>query len=114
MQLLQAQKRKGINIMLSEPYNEESERCIKSSVPCMYHRYHVVHICGCGKLHSHSQGDCDAHRLHKIGIDIPSEYYYHGDTADMLFNRLQIYGLLPYGTKGLENVYDFMADTEKK
>ena len=50
---------------------------------CQYHRYHVVHVCGCGKLHSHSQADCDAHRrCTGESITLNSDQYVHGDTAD--------------------------------
>jgi hypothetical protein len=78
----------------------------------MYHRYHVVHICSCGKLYSHSQAECDEHRLHPIGIDLPSYYLEHGDTAKTLFDRISKWGLMPYGTEGYHNVYDYMANNE--
>jgi len=77
---------------------------------CLEHRYHVVTICGCGKLISHSQAECDEHRLHPNGINIPSEWYKHGDTASELFDRMSAYGLLPYGTEGFEAVYAVLAE----
>jgi hypothetical protein len=99
--------------MLSEPHDYQTEECINSSCPCLAHRYHVVHICGCGELYTHSQGDCNDHRLHPVGIDIPSRFYNHGETARGLFDKLMVYGLLPYGAKGLENVYSSMAEREE-
>ena len=55
---------------------------------CRYHRYHVVHICGCGEVISHSQADWDAHRHHNPQMrTIPSSLYRHGDTAETLLTR---------------------------
>jgi hypothetical protein len=99
--------------MYSEPDNSETNECVESETPCMMHRYHVVHICGCGTLHSHSQGDCNDHRLHPIGISIPARFCNHGETAHDLFDKLTVYGLLPYGTKGYENVYSYFAEHEE-
>ena len=94
------------------PAIKESIRCMQSNTPCIMHRYESVYICGCGQLISHSQGDWDEHRLHPIGISIPSEYYAHGDTAKDLFDRLSVYGELPYFDEGYRNVYNAIADTE--
>jgi hypothetical protein len=75
----------------------------------MMHRYNTVYLCSCGKLVSHSQGAWNDHRLHPNGISIPARYWNHGETARELFDKLQAYGLLPYGTPGLDNVYLFFA-----
>jgi hypothetical protein len=99
--------------MYNEPSNYETDCCIESNTPCVIHRYHVVHLCGCGKLYSHSQGDCNEHKLHPIGINIPSRFYNHGETAKQLLDKLQVYGLLPYGENGLNNVYFYFSDNEK-
>lgn len=79
---------------------------------CIMHRYNTVYLCGCGQLISHSQGDWNDHRLHPNGINIPSEYYHHGDTAQTLFDRLQVYGCLPYGTPGYNAVYDAISEAQ--
>lgn len=56
---------------------------------CMFHRYTAVHICPCGAVISHSQGDWDEHRLHirdnPDGYETFNSYIYeHGDTAEDL------------------------------
>lgn len=39
--------------------------------------YSIFHVCSCGKEYSHSQGDCDEHRLHPLPhLTYPIEYYY--------------------------------------
>jgi len=41
-----------------------------------YGYYDVFHICSCGTVYSHSQGDCDEHRLHALPHSTyPIEYY---------------------------------------
>lgn len=75
---------------------------------CVFHRYNQVHICTCGELISHSQADFDAHRLHAGFINIEAIHYNHGDTASILFDRMQGYGLLPYGTPEFEKVYNVL------
>ena len=41
-----------------------------------YGYYDVFHICSCGVVYSHSQGDCDEHRLHPLPHSTyPIEYY---------------------------------------
>jgi len=51
---------------------------------CLYHRYHVVHICACGKLIDHSQDTMDKHREHGGMEGYPSDLYKHGDTPEIL------------------------------
>ena len=81
---------------------------------CIYHRYQTVYICGGGKLVSHSQADWDVHRLHPNGINIDSKWYKHDDTASKLFDRMTVYGLLPYGTNEFDTVYSRMADLQEQ
>ena len=76
---------------------------------CMIHRYHIAHICECGHLLSHSQGDMNEHRHHEM-IDFAPEEYKHGQTASQVYNWLQVKGVLPYGTKAHEAVYDYAAN----
>jgi hypothetical protein len=54
---------------------------------CWFHRYHVVHICACGKLIDHSQGTMDEHRFHGNMESFPSNLYRHNDTPQMLKDR---------------------------
>ena len=55
---------------------------------CWYHRYHVVHICGCGQLIDHSQGSWDTHKNCEGRMeDYPSCVYRHGDTPGTLRAR---------------------------
>lgn len=50
---------------------------------CIYHRYHVVHVCPCGQLISHSQSAWDAHRLHQgEWVTLDSSKFEHIDTAE--------------------------------
>lgn len=51
---------------------------------CLYHRFHVVHICACGKIIPHSQASWDDHRFHGGMEDFSSRLYTHGDTPDEL------------------------------
>ena len=38
--------------------------------------YDCFHICSCGKIYSHSQSDCNEHRLHNLPHSTyPIEYY---------------------------------------
>ena len=56
---------------------------------CLIHRYHVAHICGCGKLISHSQAEMDQHRTHEgEWLDFDPDIYEHGDTADDILRKL--------------------------
>jgi hypothetical protein len=96
--------------MYYEPENAETNDCIESAAPCMMHRYNTVYLCSCGALVSHSQGDWNEHRLHTNGISIPARYWNHGESAAELFDKLQVYGLLPYGTVGYSAVYDHFAE----
>ena len=87
------------------PYDlKEHQDC-----PCLFHRYHIAHICECGQLYSHSQSECDEHRFHDC-ISFDSGFYQHGDTAKGVFDKLTFYGVLPYGTKAMEKVYTFACD----
>ena len=55
---------------------------------CIYHRYHVVHVCGCGALISHSQGDWNEHRLHEGEmVTLDSAKYQNGDTAETVVEK---------------------------
>ena len=85
-------------------YDWEPE--IITDCDCIYHRYKNVYICGCGKLVSNSQDDWSEHKLHKNGILIPSEYYWHDDTILTLWDRLSGYGLLPYFDDNFNDVSD--------
>ena len=76
---------------------------------CLIHRYHVAHICECGKLYSHSQGECDEHRGHQC-INFPSGDYLHGWSAHEMFDCLTVQGTLPYGTDEYKAVYDYAAN----
>jgi hypothetical protein len=80
---------------------------------CEYHRYEVAHICECGALHSDSPADSDAHRAHD-GLTFDSKLVKHGDSARDVFDRLQVIGLLPYGTEAYGKVYDYMADHQER
>jgi hypothetical protein len=55
---------------------------------CWFHRYHVVHICGCGQLIDHSQGAWDQHKFHGGNWEtFPSELYRHDDTPESIRER---------------------------
>jgi hypothetical protein len=59
---------------------------------CLIHRYHVAHVCECGKLYPHSQAACDEHRSH-VCLNIDSDLVEHGDTGDNVFDFLIVTGL---------------------
>ena len=79
---------------------------------CLIHRYHIAHICECGKLYSHSQRACDEHRGHRC-INFPSGDYLHGWTVSEMYDYLAVRGMLPYGTDTHEVVYDKMAELQE-
>ncbi len=79
---------------------------------CKIHRYHVAHLCSCGRLISHSQGDWDSHKHHTAMIDVDPTWYRHGDTSDDTFGRLNAYGLLPYFDPNYTDVYIGFADRQ--
>jgi len=76
---------------------------------CIVHRYHVAHICECGKLYSHSQGDCDEHRGHDC-INFDPFFYRHGSKAKDTLDLLNVMGLLPYGSEALTKVFNYASD----
>ena len=78
---------------------------------CLIHRYHIAHICSCGKLLSHSQGDWEVHKNHKMISFNPIEYR-HGTTAKEVYDRLIAFGyVLGGGTEEERAVYDYFAKT---
>jgi hypothetical protein len=79
---------------------------------CEMHRYSVVHICECGRVISHSQGDWNTHKNHGAMLTTPSYHYQHGDTAKTLFDRLHAYGKLDYGSDAFRKIYDVIAEME--
>jgi hypothetical protein len=71
---------------------EEGGCSMDSGCSCLYHRYEIVHICPCGELISHSQGDWDEHRFHEGDWrTVHSSLYRHGDTAQDLLSRIVDY-----------------------
>ncbi len=67
---------------------DTEERRDPESCECLFHRYHVVHICACGKLISHSQAEMDEHRGHGPKESYPAALYHHGDAAKDLRARV--------------------------
>ena len=56
---------------------------------CLFHCYHVVHICDCGQLIPHSQAAWDEHKDHNGMYTISSDLYQHGDTPETLRQRVE-------------------------
>lgn len=94
---------------MSETYTDQQFKNMNCS--CIIHRYHVAHVCECGKLYSHSQTDCDTHRGHKC-VNIPARDVNHGMTAWEAFELLAVRGTLPYGTESFQAVYDYFASKQ--
>lgn len=95
-------------------YESVHEPQIETGCNCIYHRYNTVYICGCGKLVSHSQEDWNEHRLHLNGINIPSKYFYHEDSVITFFDRLHIWGLLPYFDENYKTVYNAISEMKEE
>lgn len=81
---------------------------------CPIHRYHVAHLCECGKVISHSQADWDAHRFHGEMINFSPEQYRHGDSFREVFDRLHARGTLPYGESSFERIYSILAEEDSQ
>lgn len=81
------------------------------SCECVFHRYHVAHICECGALYSHSQADCDKHRMHDCLSFDPKEYK-HGDKARDVFDRLVAAGTVDLFAPAFRKVYDRFAEED--
>jgi len=76
--------------------------------------YHVAHICKCGKLCSHSQGEFDDHLKYCEFISFPTEEYYNeGDTAAIVFDRLIAYGAINLDNPAWEKVYMYFANERR-
>lgn len=79
---------------------------------CVIHRYHVAHLCSCGRVISHSQADWDTHRFHEHMINFEPKQYKHGDSFRDVFDRLSVAGTLPYGTPAFEAIYTLLAEAQ--
>lgn len=77
---------------------------------CPIHRYHVAHICACGEVISHSQSAWDAHRFHGGMLNFSPEWYKHGDTSEEVFDRLHVFGELPYFEPIFRQLWQRFAD----
>lgn len=80
----------------------EEEVMIKCE--CLIHRYHVAHLCACGEVISHSQGDFDSHKHHGGMIGFHPDLYEHGDGFTDVWERLGREGKLPTDSREFEVV----------
>ena len=79
---------------------------------CLIHRYHVAHICICGKIISHSQADFNQHKNHGGLLNFDPVWYKHGDTVTTLWDRLHGYGLLDYFNPDYTEIYMALCEKE--
>lgn len=70
-----------------------AKQCIDSHTPCMYHRYHVVHVKpDSEEVYDHSQSTWDTKLRGIDGIEsIPSFLFEHEMTASELRSEFDLY-----------------------